>query len=158
MRTRLFRVEYQEKELLLQFNSRVVLGLSNSLGRLRRQLSIEDEISNKLDLIYGRVQEILDMHLPRNDVSIILLSNEQEVQQVYRSQYITQTGYIDFSSSAKNSIYIAIDKVNIRILAHELAHVVIHHFFQKRPPERVHELLAQYVERQFKVAAKKEMK
>lgn len=151
LKTRLTRLEFQNAELLNQFNSRVRLGLSSSLGRLRKQIALEDDVSNKVDLIYGRVQEILDMHLQRNNLSIILLPSENEVQQTYKTQYSRHAGYIAYYSPESNSIYLAVDKVNIRILAHELAHVVIHHFFHKRPPERIHELLAQHVERQFKI-------
>jgi hypothetical protein len=150
LKTRLARLEYSDAVLLQQFDRRVRLDLANSLGRLRSKVSIKDEVSNKVDLIYGRVQEILDMHSRPDGLTIILLPSEAEVQQVYQQQYNRYAGYIAFFSPEQNSIYLAVDKVDIRVLAHEMAHVVIHHFFQKRPPERIHEVLAQYVERQFK--------
>ncbi len=152
LETRLARLEFRDPALLQQFNSRVRLGLSNSLGRLRSQVLIEDDVSNKVDLIYGRVQEILDMHSRPEGLTIVLLPSEAEVQQAYQKQYNRHPGYIAFFSPEQNSIYLAVDKVDIRVLAHEMAHAVIHQFFQKRPPERVHELLAQYVERQFKAS------
>lgn len=158
LKTRLTRLEFQDSELLQQFNRRVRLGVSNSLGRLRKQLSLEDEVSNKVDLVYGRVQEILDMQIPRNDLAIVLLPSEAEVQEFYQAEYARQVSYIAYYSPEKNCIYIAVEKADVRVLAHELAHVVIHHFFHKRPPERVHELLAQHVERQFKVSSQKTLK
>jgi hypothetical protein len=158
LKTRLSRLEFSDPELLSQFNRNIRLGLSNSLGRLRRQIALEDEVSNKVDLVYGRVQEILDMHTRRNDLTIVLLPSEAEVLLAYQQQYTRHADYIAYYSPETNSIYFAVDKVNVRVLAHELAHVVIHHFFQKRPPERVHELLAQHVERQFKSTTQKSLK
>lgn len=158
LKTRLTRLGFADTDLLRQFNSRVRLGLSNSLGRLRKQISLEDEVSNKVDLVYGRVQEILDMQIPRNDLMIILLPSVADVQQAYQAEYSRQVSYVAYYSPEENSVYLAVEKANIRVLAHELAHVVIHHFFHKRPPERVHELLAQHVERQFKLPKQKTLK
>ncbi len=158
LKTRLVRLEFQDEKRLQQFNSRVRLGLSNSLGRQRSKLLLSDEVSNKLDLVYGRVQEILDMHPPRSDLSIVLLPSEVEVQAVYKNQFAAHVGYIAFFSPDENSVYLAVNKVNIRVLAHELAHVVIHHFFHKRPPESIHELLAQHVEKQFRQPTQKRLK
>lgn len=150
LKTRLSCVEFAHVEQLQQFNRNIRLSLSNTLGRSRKQLSIDAEVSHKVDLIYGRVQEILDMHPLHSDLRIVLLPSESAVQQSYHRRYAHQVGYIAYFSPEENRIYIAVDKVNSRVLAHELAHVVIHHFFQRRPPERIHEILAQYVERQFK--------
>lgn len=149
LQTRLARLDYQDEQLLQQFNQRVRLGLANSLGRQRSELLLQDEVSNKLDLVYGRVQEILDMHTPASKLSIVLLPSTVAVQALYKEQFATHVDYIAFFSPAENRVYLAVDQVNIRVLAHELAHVVIQHYFHQRPPERVHELLAQYVEKQF---------
>ncbi len=155
LRTRLLHVSYQEKDLLLQLNNRIQLGVSNTLGKLRKRLSVEEELSNKLDLIYGRVQEILDMHLSGSDLTINLLPNRQAVERIFHAQYKRSIAAKAFFSPEKNSIYLAVEEVNTGILVHVMTHGVVHHFFDRRPPERMYKLLAQYVKRQFKVSAKR---
>jgi hypothetical protein len=149
LKTRFTRLEFDNPELLHKFNSRVRLGLSNSLGKSGKQLSIDNVVTNKVDLIYGRVQEILDMHPAATDLSIVLFPSVDFIQSKYQDQYSAHVSYIAYYSPQSNTVYLAVDKVNVRVLAHELAHVVIHHFFNNEAPESVHELLAQHVEKQF---------
>ena len=46
-----------------------------------------------------------------------------------------------------NTIYINADDVHEGILAHEMAHSIIDHYFSVRPPRATAEILARYVDK-----------
>ena len=56
-------------------------------------------------------------------------------------------GDIAFYSSHHRSITVAVDRVTDGVLAHEIAHAVINAYFKTPPPQKVQEILAQYVDR-----------
>jgi len=149
LKTRLTLLEYQQPEDLRLLNQRLQLGLRPVAPGTRRALTIEDELSNKIDLIYGRVREILEMYPPRRDFRIVLLQSEADVQKEYEQIYGKKVTYIAFFSPKKACVYFAVDKVSLQVFAHELSHVVINNYFKNAPPEKIHEVLAQYVEKQF---------
>jgi predicted metal-dependent peptidase len=77
---------------------------------------------------------------------IMLLSTDTEVQQAYRSRYGKSVDYIAFYAPKDKTVYISVDDIRLGVLAHELAHVVIEHYFLNSPPNKIHEVLAQFVE------------
>ncbi len=150
LKTRLTRLEYQQSGDLQLLQQQLQLGLRPVVPGQRRALTVEEAISNKVDLIFGRVREILEMYPDSIDFRIVLLPTEIEVQQQYQQIYAKKSDYIAFFSPQTKSVYFALNKVNLQVFAHELSHVVINAYFLNSPPEKIHEVLAQYVEKQFR--------
>jgi len=88
----------------------------------------------RVDELVERVEDLLDMYPSRLHFDIILVPR-------YTG------GEIAFYSHKTRSITVAVDRVTDGVLAHEIAHAVICHYFPVPPPERTQEILAQYVDR-----------
>jgi hypothetical protein len=55
----------------------------------------------------------------------------------------------------EKTIYISTEDLDLGMLAHEIAHAIISHYFVVPPSERVQEVLSGYVDFHFKKKAKK---
>jgi hypothetical protein len=109
-------------------------------------------IKEKVDAVFERVQEILDMHRNMEKVVIIIYPNNKRFYEA-RTQIIGEnligkkrrirSWYI----FKQNTIYINADDVHEGILAHELAHAIIDHYLSIRPPRATAEILARYVDK-----------
>lgn len=133
---------------LSRFNKNVKAGLFSSLFANRSFLTQEEEVLNKVEQITTRVQQVLEMAPPGMRFKVSLMNSPADVQQVYRQMYNRSVDFIAFYSPQANTVFIAVDEVNLRVVAHEIAHAVINHYFQNAPPVKIHEMLAQYVESQ----------
>ena len=89
---------------------------------------------NIVDMITERVQSVLDMYPVNFSVDIYLYPEYKH-------------GLIASYNKATNSIQIYADQVTDGVLAHELAHAVINCYFDSPPPERIQEILTQYVDK-----------
>lgn len=142
------RIRFEEDEDLRQFNKRVKLGtFSFRFGR-QDKITMAEEVKNKLCLTISQVQEILEMFPPGIKFDIVLLPSKKEVRRIYWEQFNREVRFIAFYSTKTNTVYLSVQDVNISVLAHELAHVVINYYFKHAPPVKIHEVLAQYVESQ----------
>ncbi|MCW7755077.1 hypothetical protein OOT00_13895 [Desulfobotulus sp. H1] len=146
LKTAYANIIYQDMETLERFNRRI------NLGRLRFHMpqtdgSTMEEVKAKVDLITHRVQSVLDMYPDQMRYNIYLLANQKEVMDTYQTLYRSQRNFTAFYSPQLNTVYISPDRLNITILAHEIGHVVVENFFDISPPERIHEVLAQFAER-----------
>ncbi|TYO98333.1 hypothetical protein EDC39_107134 [Geothermobacter ehrlichii] len=147
IRSRQASLVYDRPEQLRQFNSRVRLsGGFFSFGSGSGQ--IDRDVSNKLDRFASLVQTILDMRPDNFRYRVVLLDSAEDVDRVYQQQYGMKRDFIAFFSPKTDTIYISTADVDRNVFAHELAHAVIHHYFHRAPPTKIHELLAQYVESQ----------
>jgi hypothetical protein len=79
---------------------------------------------------------------------IEIFTTDAEVQAVFKKEYNRQVDFIAFYSPRSETIYVANNKLRRSVFAHEIAHAIIDRYFDKSPPVKVHELLAQYVEKQ----------
>jgi hypothetical protein len=138
-------------ETLRLFNKRVKLGSLSSLlrGRGSRELSLEGQVAEKVDVIVERVKMILEMHPKNFRVSIHVLPDAESVRAAYRKKYYRDVEFLAFYAPAERAIYIAADEVKSHILGHELAHAVIDQFFGVAAPVKIHEILAEYVDENF---------
>lgn len=89
---------------------------------------------NRVDRIVEKVQAILDMYPERFHIDIYLYPKYTE-------------GHVAFYSKKRKSITAYADKITDGVLAHEISHAVINSYFKSPPPEKVREILSQYVDR-----------
>lgn len=141
-------VEYGgNSELLREFNSN--LKLSRKLQHYTQKQeyrSVEDEVVAKLDVLVEKVEIILDMFPANLDIKVVLLPSRHDIAAVYREKYQKKFNHIAYYSLSENTIYISVDNAKLKVVAHELGHAVVDHYFQVRPPYDIHELMAEYVE------------
>ncbi|WP_136797639.1 hypothetical protein [Desulfosediminicola ganghwensis] len=142
-------VEYNsDGQLLREFNSNLKLSrkLRYNLKKLEYH-SVEDEVAAKLDILVEKAEIILDMFPANLDIKVVLLPSRYDIAAVYRQKYQKKFNHIAYYSLSENTIYISVDDAKLKVVAHELGHAVVDHYFQVRPPYEIHELMAEYVER-----------
>ena len=139
-------VRYTDEAQLKTFNRKIstsLFGFGSSHGG-----PLSSATREQVNQLVGRVQEILDMRPAKLHFTIELLDNPDQVQRIYQKQYGRKVDFIAFYSPRTETIYVAINKLRRTVIAHEMAHAVIDRYFDKAPPVKIHELLAQYVEKQ----------
>jgi hypothetical protein len=104
------------------------------------------KLTKKIDDLFARVQEILDMRKYMHRVQINIYSDKEKLQEVYRREVKTRGEYRAWYLFERNTIYLQVEDVNEGMLAHEMAHAIIDNFFQVRPPPASAEILARYVD------------
>ena len=112
------------------------------------RLSSQSELGEFLDELLERVQLVLDMPTLNSHVEIQIHENIEEVSAVYSQ--ITG-GYSDapsFYCRKTNTIHIQTQHLTVGMLTHELGHAVMGHYFAIQPPEKISEMLSQYVDKE----------
>jgi len=104
-------------------------------------------IKKKVDLLFERVQEILDMRGRVRTVIINLYPNKQRLHNAYFTVTHTKCHIRAWYIYESNTIYINRDDVHAGMLAHEMAHSIIDHYFSVRPTRATAEILARYVDK-----------
>ncbi|MEW6594351.1 MAG: hypothetical protein AB1413_05705 [Thermodesulfobacteriota bacterium] len=147
LETRYARVVYADEGLLRALNEEVVpSGGLFSLGRRPQQVTIQDELRNKLNTVVEKVMAVLEMRPKNLRFTLVLLPDAREVQRVFRENYGKEVDYIAFYSPKQKTMYLSVRDAELRVMAHEIGHVVVDHYFDVPPPAKIHELLAQFAE------------
>ncbi len=141
-------IKYTDEAQLKTFNKKVgSSGFGFGFGR-KNTGTPEATARKQVNQLIGRVQEILDMRPKKLRFTITILDTPQQVQAVYQQRYGRKVDFIAFYSPGDETVYFSLKKLRRTVFAHEIAHAVIDRYFEKAPPTKIHELLAQYVEKQ----------
>jgi len=103
-----------------------------------------------LDALYNLVMKALDMNLYSLQGNLKICSDRNHLDQVYESIFGRRLKSSSFYINEYNTIYISAEDFTKEILGHEIAHMIICHYFVVAPPEKVQEILAGYVEYQLR--------
>jgi hypothetical protein len=145
-------IHYQSVKDLKKFNDHIDYGPQRwSLTRLFSAPQSDDlthSIKKKVDALYARVQEILDMRKRMKKVTIKVYHNKEQLHDAYSRLYKTPCRIRAWYVYKQNTICLSVDDLHERMLAHELAHAIIDHYLVMRPPKTTAEILARYVDRQ----------
>jgi hypothetical protein len=110
------------------------------------EMSLPGIVTKKFDVIRMNVERILDMY-PRGSLVVFnVLSYQKEVEDILWQKFGNRNSYIAFYSRRDKNIYLAAEKADTKIVAHELAHAVVDLKLGSAVPETVHEILAKYVD------------
>mgnify|MGYP002631581731 CR=1 FL=1 len=139
-------ITYFDNRDLRKFNKKLYLGRLQSRIKGGYSDTIENEVIAKIDFIVEKVRAVLDMFPPNLKFSIVIHSNEREVQQDFRKLYKIDVGYIAFYSPSANKVFYSANNAVLGVVAHEIGHVVAENYFTVSPPQRIHEVLAQFAE------------
>lgn len=146
LKTASFELTYADSAVLEAFHANVSSGDRFFLFGSRSNLTLEEQVENKMAHLVSKVQSILEMFPEKMFFKVVLFSSERDVQQAYYMEYGLKAHYIAFYSPLSDTIYISTNNVSLRVIAHEMAHAVIYHYFDKQPAVKIHELMAQFVE------------
>jgi len=146
IKTRYATITYEKKEHLHKFNDKLYLGCLKYLLKKRRALTIEDEVKCKIDLIVEKAETVLEIFPNALKFKINLVPSPTEVQKAYYNIYGKKVNYIAFYSPGKNTVFYSVKHARIRVVSHEIGHVIVQHYFKITPPVTIHELLAQFTE------------
>lgn len=137
-------ISYSRDEDLYEFGRKIGAGAA-SLNRDKGQAA--PFARESLDRIVYRVKVILDMYPTQFHFNILIYPAYNDLKESYRLNGITGKAPIAFYSHRTMTIYVSLENLTDRILAHEIAHAVINNYFSTPPPGQMQEILAQYVDR-----------
>ena len=108
--------------------------------------SLSAVLARKVDALYERAQEILDMRrrLPR--VTIRVYADRQALGAAFTALFDAPCHLRAWYLFERRSVYVTVEDVNEGMLAHEMGHHIIDHFFKVRPPANTAEILARYID------------
>ena len=108
--------------------------------------SPEEKIRYQLDALFRRAEAILDMRPADMHVKIRIFRTRAELNDEYEKIFNTREDFKSFYVYKFNTIYTSEEDISDSIIAHEMGHAIVDHYFSVIPPETVRELLASYVD------------
>lgn len=154
IRTSFVTVKYKSRQDLIQFHTSIKFGpyawnKTEKLGPLSDS-QYEDMLKKKVDAIFLRAGEILDMKKRFNPVNINLYPNASSLKKAFQSIYQEKCTLRAWYRFKNNTVYLNIQDLHEGMLAHELAHSIIDHYLTVKPPPQAAEILARYVDSHLK--------
>jgi len=115
--------------------------------------AVEDRLAAKIDFIFERVQTILDMRVNMPKATISIYKDYIQITMEYRKSF-KRSGNVPRSWYVfeYRTVYVNLEDISTRILAHEIAHHVVDNYFQARPDAASGEILAVFAEKNFETA------
>jgi hypothetical protein len=114
--------------------------------------SAEKHLASKLDVLFNRTCDVLDMHVYSFKGNIKVFATQKELADFFDNLYHRElpcTG-LSFYLFDFNSIYITAENFRREILGHEMGHGVMSNYFVVQPSVKIQEVLAGYVEYQLR--------
>lgn len=140
------------------FNSSIDYGSRSSLSSIFRSSKVqgsEKELARKVDLLFEKVQLILDMRKEMRRIRVRVFSNEEQLHRAYKKIFKTRCAVRGWYTYEFNTVFLNVKDVHEGMLAHELGHAIIDHFLSVRPPRATAEILAKYVDKHLHEEVKK---
>lgn len=143
-------IQYKRFEDLLRFDENIDYSPDGwSLNNLFSSADPQNparSVTRKMDGIFEKVQKILDMRRKIKKISIQVYPNREQLHKTYFAITGEKCNYRAWYIFEINTIYINNDDVHEGIIAHEMAHSIIDHYFSVRPPRAMAEILSRYVD------------
>jgi len=149
--TRYTIICYQNLEDLKKFDNKIdfspgewgIKSLFSSSGSKQ----VKGKLARKIDALFEKVQEILDMHKRMKKVRINIYKNKKQLQDAYYRIYKKKCRIRSWYLFERKTIYSNVDDLFEGMLAHEMAHHISDHYLMIRPPRATAEILARYVDK-----------
>ncbi|MFC1620959.1 hypothetical protein ACFL2G_01515 [Candidatus Omnitrophota bacterium] len=148
--TRFCDVFYEKDVNLKLVNRRINLRFSDFYNprsyREKADLSMEEVLSDKFDAVFMKVEEILDMFPSKVHVAIHIYKTKHGLNEAYEGIFGQSNTAESFYVYKTNTIYTTERAIREGLLAHEMAHCIVDHYFVILPPRKVQEMLAVYAD------------
>jgi len=105
-----------------------------------------NSLAGALDALFGWASKALDMNLYDLKGDIKICRDSKHLGEVYRNIFNAELGAESFYVTEFNTIYLCPGSMKKEIVAHEISHMIITHYFVVAPPAKVQEILCGYVE------------
>jgi len=117
-----------------------------------KEISSEEPLAGMVDILYGLVGDIIDMHIYDFKGSIKICQDQVKLNAIYKKFFGKDlpSYVVSFYVNDTSTIYISGEDFRREVLGHEIAHAIINHYFVISPPIKVQEILAKYVEYQLR--------
>lgn len=142
-------LRYQNTQDLRDFDKKIKYSVDYEFSlftRAREPGNSNERLGMKVDSIYERAQEILDMRKSMKRVKINIYSSKDQLHDAYFRIFRKRGKLRAWYIFEHNTIYLTIEDVFAGMLAHEMAHSIIDHYLTVRPPPASAEILARYVD------------
>lgn len=110
-----------------------------------RARDLHETARNKVDALFRRVQEILDMSGKMKKITIHCFADRQALDAAFTAIYGRENQVRAWYRYKNNAIYLNVKDLHEGMLAHEMAHAIINHYLVIKPPSATAEILARYV-------------
>jgi len=114
--------------------------------------STEKELASKIEILFNRASDVLDMHVYSLKGHIKVFADFQQLQDFYHRMFkgdLPCTGF-SFYLPQFDSVYISALYFRREILGHEIGHAIMSRYFVVQPSIKIQEVLAGYVEYQLR--------
>jgi len=148
-------IRYQDVDDLEAFGEQIDYspgegGLVKPLFSSSESKSLPEKLARKIDALFERVQEILDMRKKMKKVNINIYPDKKQLREAFERIYRKPCHIRAWYEYSYHTIFICVDDVHEGMLAHEMAHGIIDHYLKVRPPSATAEILARYVDSHLK--------
>jgi len=138
-------VAYQRPADLVLFNRQIRFGPEPAMVDGNAE-AVAAGVAEKMDALFQRAQQILDMRGKIDKVIIRLYPDRQALNQAYYSLFRAQCTFRAWYLYEKKTVYLNVTDVHAGMVAHEMGHHIIDHYFKIRPPAATAEILARYID------------
>ena len=109
---------------------------------------LEQKLAEKFDRIFIKAEKILDMYPRRIHLKVKIYKGQSQLDEEYALVFNqpNKERRISYYVHKYTTIYTTERVIREGVLAHEMGHAISDHYFVIPPPERIKELMAQYVE------------
>lgn len=108
--------------------------------------SPEEKLAYSVDMLFNKTKEVLDMR-PRNmQLKIRIFKDGKELNDEYYRIFKEKKAPDSFYIHKLQTIYTTEEDISDSVIAHEMGHAIVDHYFLVIPPEKVREILATYVD------------
>lgn len=144
-------LRYQSTEDLHELNNKIayhpgrwsIKGLFSTSGPDK----LTDTLREKVDAIFERVQEILDMRNRMDKIVINISRDRKHLDATFYEIFQKKCPFRAYYVFEFNTVYVTSNDIHEGMLAHELGHAIIDHYFSARPPRATAEILTRYIDR-----------
>lgn len=150
LETKHAKIRYHSLKDLKGFNEKIDYssGLLGMKGIFSKKSSddLTKKLQRKIDAVYERVQEILDMRKMMKKVIVNIYHNKKNLHAAYYEIFKKPCPFRAWYIYELNTLFVRADDIHEGMLAHEMAHSIIDQYLSVRPPKATAEILAKYVD------------
>lgn len=149
VKTKYLNLHYQNEAHLKKFDKQIKSVKNHSsfssFSSANKSGKTHSALTKKVDTLVEKVQLILDMRKPIT-VNVRIYPDKEALAQAYFKIYKKKKSLRAWYLFEYNTIYINAEDLFAGMLAHEIAHAVVDHYLDVRPPRATAEILARYVD------------
>jgi hypothetical protein len=114
--------------------------------RVNSLASPEEKISYRMDILLERVKKVLDTYPAITNIEVKIFKSRKDLQDEFYKITKRRDFVKSFYIHGHKTIYVSEADISDSVIAHEMGHAVVDHYFQAVPSEKVGEMLATYVD------------